>query len=255
MPHLTIVVPCYNEEQRLEPGRFLAYARAHPGVGFLMVDDGSSDGTLGVLKRLREKSGGAVDLLHLPENGGKAEAVRRGVLQALGQAPEAFGYWDADLSTGLEEIGAFQEILQREPRIQLVMGSRVKLLGRRIERRAARHYAGRLFATFASLTLDLPVYDTQCGAKLFRNTRGTRFVFRQPFLSRWLFDVEILARLGQLGVRHAAYRTAQCVYERPLPAWRDVAGSKIRFLDWGKAIGELLRIGWRYRFCARARLT
>jgi dolichyl-phosphate beta-glucosyltransferase len=251
MTTLTIVVPCYNEERRLEPDLFLEYTAAHPDVRFLMVDDGSTDGTVRILERMVDGGNGAVDLLRLPENCGKAEAVRRGVLHAVKGAPGAFGYWDADLSTALEEIEAFRLILEAKPEMQVVMGSRVKLLGRKIERRAARHYAGRLFATFASLTLDLPVYDTQCGAKLFRNTRGTRFVFRQPFLSRWLFDVEILARLGLLGQRRAEYATQHCVFERPLPAWRDIAGSKIRFVDWVKAVWELVRIGWRYRLCSR----
>jgi len=251
MSRLTIVVPCYNEERRLDPDAFLEYTAAHPNVRFLMVDDGSTDGTVRVLERMVDGGNGAVALLRLPENAGKAEAVRRGVLEAVKSGPEGFGYWDADLSTALEEITAFDQILEQRPHMQVVMGSRVKLLGRQIERRAARHYAGRIFATFASLTLDLPVYDTQCGAKLFRNSRGTRYAFQRPFLSRWLFDVEILARLGQLGRRRGRYDTQQCVYERPLPAWRDVAGSKIRLVDWLTAVWELVRIGWRYRLCSR----
>ena len=129
----------------------------------------------------------------------------------------------------------------------VVMGSRVKLLGRDIERKTMRHYLGRVFATCASMVLSLPVYDTQCGAKLFRNTRGTRWAFRAPFLSRWLFDVELLARLGLLGRRRPAYDTHRCVYEKPLPEWRDVAGSKIKLRDWVKAAWELARIGCRYR--------
>lgn len=251
MTRLTIVVPCYNEERRLEPDLFLEYTAAHPDVHFLMVDDGSTDGTVRILERMVDGGNGAVALLRLSENCGKAEAVRRGVRHAVESAPGAFGYWDADLSTALEEIEAFRLILEARPHTQVVMGSRVKLLGHNIERRAARHYLGRIFATCASLTLDLPVYDTQCGAKLFRNTRGTRFAFRQPFLSRWLFDVEILARLGQLGRRRVAYRTQDCVYERPLPAWRDVAGSKIRLVDWITAVWELVQIGWRYRLCSK----
>jgi hypothetical protein len=133
------------------------------------------------------------------------------------------------------------------------MGSRVQLLGRDIDRKISRHYLGRVFATCASLTLGVPVYDTQCGAKLFRNSHGTRWAFRRPFVARWPFDVEILARLRLLGRRRSRYDILHCVYEQPLRVWRDVAGSKIRFLDWFKAAWELWRIAWRYRFCPSAR--
>ena len=247
MPRVAIVVPCFNEERRLDVEAFLAFAAGHPGIGFLFVDDGSTDGTRALLEATQRRAGDAVEVLALEANVGKAEAVRRGLRQAARGRPHAIGFWDADLSTPLEPITAFLEVLAQRPEIQVVMGSRVKLLGREIERRAVRHYLGRVFATCASAVLDLPVYDTQCGAKLLRNTRGVRWAFGRPFLSRWLFDVEVLARLGLLGRRRAAYDTKTCVYEFPLMRWRDVAGSKIRLWDWFKAAGELVRIRCRYR--------
>jgi len=250
MTRVTIVVPCFNEEERLRPEAFLEAIRAQPALRLLLVDDGSTDGTQRVLQQLKDDGQGAIDVLVLERNGGKAEAVRRGVLVAAESRPDAFGYWDADLSTPLNQIPDFERVLADRPDVEVVMGSRVKLLGRDIERRAMRHYLGRLFATCASLTLGVPVYDTQCGAKLFRNSRGTRWAFGRPFLSRWLFDVEILARLALLGKRQSRYDTLRCVYEHPLPVWKDVAGSKIRLLDWVKAAWELVRIGWRYRWCA-----
>ena len=247
MARHVIVVPCFNEERRLKTDEFLAYAAAHDDVRLLFVDDGSTDGTRGVLEGMRQRSDGRVDVLVLEKNGGKAEAVRHGVLHAATGGPASFGFWDADLSTPLDEILPFVALLEERPELMVVMGSRVKLLGRDIERKTMRHYLGRIFATCASMVLGLPVYDTQCGAKLFRNTRGTRWAFRAPFLSRWLFDVELLARLGLLGKRRPAYDTHRCVYERPLTTWRDVAGSKIKLTDWLKAAGELARIGCRYR--------
>ena len=72
-----------------------------------------------------------------------------GVLDALGRSPHAIGFWDADLATPLSELPAFVDLLAARPEIELVIGSRVKLMGRSIERRAWRHYSGRLFATAA----------------------------------------------------------------------------------------------------------
>jgi len=97
----------------------------------------------------------------------------------------------------------------------------VALLGHRIDRSAWRHYLGRLFATASSLVLRLSVYDTQCGAKVFRVTPALRTALAEPFTSRWAFDVELLQRLLGAGVRPAQFE------EVPLRAWRDVGGSKL----------------------------
>ena len=134
-------------------------------------------------------------MLNLPANAGKAEAVRAGVLRALELEPDSAGYWDADLATPLDAIPHFLRVFEERPQIELVMGARVHLLGRHIERNPLRHYLGRVAATLIALTLKLRVYDTQCGAKLFRTTPVMREVFAAPFASSWAFDVEVLARL------------------------------------------------------------
>jgi hypothetical protein len=127
----------------------------------------------------------------------------------------------------------------------MIIGSRVKLLGRHIERRPSRHYLGRFFATAASAVLGLAVYDTQCGAKLFRASSAISF-FQQPFCSRWIFDVEIIARLIQARRGKESRQPEQVIYEVPLLAWKDIPGSKLKYSDFVRAAWELLRIRNRY---------
>ncbi len=225
MSEVAVVIPCYNEAQRLPADAIRTYLRAHPSISFVLVNDGSRDDTADVLGGLAAELLGQTTVVSLEKNQGKAEAVRQGVLAALKQSPQYVGYWDADLATPLEEIDRFRKILLERPELLLAMGSRVRLLGRRIERSAARHYLGRVFATCASLALAMPVYDTQCGAKLFRVTPETHAIFDDPFRSRWIFDVELLSRLRR-ECRGADLVERIC--EVPLESWRDVRGSKLR---------------------------
>jgi hypothetical protein len=174
------------------------------------------------------------------KNAGKAEAVRFGMQHAIEHTDAlVIGFWDADLATPLPSILDLLGVLDTQPTIDMVFGSRVKLLGRQIERKAVRHYLGRVFATVASNVLGVPIYDTQCGAKLFRRTPQLARILQDPFLSRWIFDVEMLARL--IGLRGVDYIT-QAVYEYPLETWCDIGGSKVKPSDFLKAIGDLLRI-------------
>jgi hypothetical protein len=128
----------------------------------------------------------------------------------------------------------------------MVFGARVRLLGRTVERQTLRHYLGRVFATAASLGLGLGIYDTQCGAKLLRVSPLVQSLFQQPFTTRWLFDVEILARLIQ-SRRGTDLRPAQeMIYEFPLDEWHDIVGSKVKGRDFAKSFIGLTLIYWKY---------
>ncbi len=238
-PRLRLVLPCYNEAARLEPGVFLDFVASRPDVSLLFVDDGSTDATAGILADMAARSCGRIEVLALPENGGKARAVQQGMRRALAQRPEFAGYWDSDLSTPLDMVPGFLALLEADPRLDLVIGSRVKLLGRDIRRRAVRHYVGRVFATAASVVLDLPVYDTQCGAKIFRASDRVARIFAAPFSSTWIFDVEMLARYACLA---RADKVEARVRELPLEAWHDVPGSKVRLWHGLRAAWDLLRV-------------
>lgn len=243
----TIVIPCYNEAKRFPADVFLAFSGQHPEIRFLLVNDGSKDDTLALLRQMQAGREDRISVLDQPVNGGKGEAVRRGVLAALDHPASSYvGFWDADMATPLDAISSLTGQLEQDRALAMVFGARVKLLGRRIERQAVRHYLGRVFATVVSLLLGLPIYDTQCGAKIFRATPETRVLFEEPFCSRWVFDVEILARF----IRHRRYdreAVKQAIFEFPLQEWRDVAGSKLRPGDFLRAFVDVLRIHLKYR--------
>jgi dolichyl-phosphate beta-glucosyltransferase len=245
-PLCLIVVPCYNEGSRLQRQAILDFLRHVEGIGLLFVNDGSRDNTLSVLQSMRNECEERIQILDQKENTGKAEAVRLGMLAAMEQPGVAYvGFWDADLATPLDALPEFIAVLADNRRLQMVFGSRVRLLGRHVHRRAIRHYLGRVFASCVSLALRLPIYDSQCGAKLFHVTPELMESLRDPFLSRWVFDVEILARYIALHHGHTSY-LHESIYEYPLKYWSDVAGSKVRPGDYFSAFIDLFRIYLRY---------
>ena len=223
--HYTVIIPCHNEAKRLNLAAFRRFEAEHPEAALLFVDDGSTDATAACLADF--------PLLHLEENVGKAEAIRRGIIAtlALDASTEAFAFLDADLATGLDELTRLVGILAEKPRLAMVIGSRWPHLGAHIRRGAVRALAGRLMAWMIRLALGRPVYDTQCGAKIFRREVAWA-LFGRPFHSRWLFDVELLLRL------HGR------VEEVPLRAWREVGGSKLGLGAMLRAPFELARIVW-----------
>lgn len=245
-PDLALVVPCYNEAARLDPDAFVQFVTTHPGVQLVMVDDGSVDGTAEVLERIRAAAPGAIATIRLDANRGKAEAVRAGLLAAAAGNPALVGFFDADLSTPLAAIDDFLALLRARPDVEFVLGSRLLLLGRDVKRKTWRHYLGRVGATAISHALDLPVYDTQCGAKMLRLNAATGTLFAKPFRSRWIFDVELIARYLCLPVRPGEPARRDRLYELVLPAWHDRPGSKLHWYDFPRALADLGFI-WRER--------
>lgn len=246
MPKTIIVVPCYNEAKRLDTQAFTTFVNLHPDIHFLFSNDGSTDETPKIIAKLCTLNPAAFSLHTLPQNRGKAEAVREGLLRAFNLAPTYAGFWDADLATPLETVLEFILLMESQVHLQIVVGSRVKLLGRAVERNGVRHYLGRIGATLASMVLELSIYDTQCGAKLFRVSPETGAVFATPFLARWVFDVEIFARLILRRRERGDPPAETVIYESPLKVWKDVRGSKVKSQDFLIAFWELLRIRRHY---------
>lgn len=238
----TIIIPCYNEAGRINSQAFLDFAKQNSEIFFLFVNDGSRDNTLSLLQELSEQRPN-LQYIDLQKNGGKAEAVRQGMLYAVEQYDSDYvGFWDADLATPLWEIANFIVQMQRGD-FEVVTGLRLMRLGAGVKRKNTRHLLGRCFATVAATMLQLPVYDTQCGAKLY-SKKVVPVLFKDPFTTRWLFDVEVLARFANEFGKDAATRK---IYEYPLLEWVDVGGTQLKFRDFFKAPYELWQIKKRYR--------
>lgn len=243
MQKICIVIPCYNEDKRLDTTAFIEYFSNNKNKYVCFVNDGSSDNTLTVLELLKKEIGSNCSIIDLKTNGGKAEAVRQGFLQNIDNDYDYIGFFDADLSTPISELDYFININMGELKHDIIMGSRLSRMGAKIKRKTRRHYMGRVFSTFASGVLDLQVYDTQCGAKLF-SKKFYNTIFEEKFISNWLFDIELIYR--SLNIYGRDY-VINSVLEIPLNSWEDIDGSKLKPFDFIKAPIDLIRIKNHYK--------
>jgi glycosyltransferase involved in cell wall biosynthesis len=238
---LCIVIPCYNEATKLKSSHFTAYLRNNPRVRLVFVNDGSKDGTLDALKSIQHEMPDQISIVDLAKNVGKGEAVRAGVLYTLDtDICDAIAYLDADLAVTLEECDTISGALNND--VSFCFGSRILRIGSVIERKPSRFIIGRAVATVISQILRLKVYDTQCGCKLFRRELAKQ-IFKEPFISRWLFDVEIFFRILQLHGREDGIRK---MLEIPLNQWIDQGDSKVRPTYFFRMMVDLVKIRNRY---------
>ena len=239
-----IVVPCFNEANRLPIEEFESFIVKHSNVRILFVNDGSTDATEDLLKKLVENNPEQMHTIRMGGNVGKGEAVRQGLLSALHTFPNCkyLGYWDSDLSTPLKLIFDFTDVFLHRPYCQFVIGSRIRAAGRNIDRNNMRHYLGRIFSTVSQLLLKTNCYDTQCGAKIFANTDAFLKIIQEPFSSRWLFDLELLVRLRSTLNITNTNDWNKAIFELPLSVWKEKGGSKIKIRDAFIVPCDLLRI-------------
>lgn len=237
-----IIIPCFNEAGRFKAAEFRDFINKVSDIDLCFVNDGSVDNTLEKLTDLQCTRPKRIKVVTYADNRGKAEAVRQGFLQmlALGEY-QWVAFADADLATPLSEMFRLINIAREEPEVMIIMGSRLERMGVTIRRKFYRHFTGRIFATVISGLFRLNAYDTQCGAKVFHaDIAGA--VFKQPFISHWLFDVEMLLR-----VRNLRRDYNRIIHEIPLNVWLEQGHSKIRFSHLLKMPFQLYKIYFRYK--------
>ena len=230
-----IVIPCYNEGSRLDLDLFKTFLNKHTNVILLFVNDGSQDNTEEILSEINNLHNTKV--INFKKNRGKAKVVQTGINTLTNENIKYIGFWDADLSTPLDDIINFINILNNNNSLSGVIGSRILKLGNNIIYKRKRRYYGRIlmFILYFKPLKNIPVYDSQCGAKLFRKDYA-KIVFEKPLSTNWLFDIEILIRLDNLKP------VKESILELPLDKWVHKSDSKISIRDFFSILKDILKL-------------
>lgn len=236
---IAVIVPCFNEEHRFPFEYWKKIVGTENEINWLFIDDGSSDRTFEILQDIC--LGTSARVLKSAINGGKGSAIREGFLEILENdlAIEVLGYLDSDGAFSINDIFRLAALtiqpknsLITQP-IDAVISSRVALAGRKINRKASRHYLGRIIATLLTSKWSDAPYDTQSGYKLFINTESFRDAIKSDFSTRWFIDVELLTRIG---INNGGRLS---IWEEPLFYWNDVDGSKLKIKNFYSIFFEL----------------
>lgn len=238
-----VVIPCYNEEERLLSKEFIDFIGENSGYHLCFVNDGSKDKTLEALQDLRNGREDFITVYDCEKNGGKAEAVRLGMLHmAKKEDLDYIGFLDADLSTDLSDFDELVTTIENS-NFKIVSGSRISRMGANITKESARKIISLTINFIIRKILKMNFKDTQCGAKIFSKD-VIEIAFSEKFVTQWIFDVEIFKRMTlYFGLQQA--KSMLC--EQPLKRWIHADGSKLSMKDSVKIIFQLGKIAWVYR--------
>jgi CheY-like chemotaxis protein len=238
-----VVIPCFNEEERLLSDDFLNFLDKNSGYHLCFVNDGSKDNTLKVLKDLQKERVDFITVYDCKKNGGKAEAVRLGMLHmAQKEDLDYIGFLDADLSTDLADFDDLVKTIETSD-FKIVSGSRISRMGADITKESARKIISLTINFIIRKILSMDFKDTQCGAKIFHKD-VINVAFGKKFVTQWIFDVEIFRRITQY---YGLKKTKKILCEQPLKRWIHADGSKLSMKDSVKIVGQLAQIAWVYR--------
>jgi len=237
-----VVIPCYNEEKRLKTKEFANFVHNNHGYHICFVNDGSKDKTLDVLKEFQQGKEGYISIYDCEKNSGKAEAVRQGILYLVkDKSLDYIGFLDADLSTDFIDFDDLAKTLSVSD-YKLVIGSRITRMGANIIKQSSRGIISKIINIIIRTILGMEIQDTQCGAKIM-NREVAENLFNTPFLTSWLFDVEIFLRMKKY---YGAETVEKLICEQPLRRWVHEDGSKFSFKDSVKILGQLSEIARKY---------
>jgi len=238
-----VVIPCYDEEERLLSDEFLSFVDENSGYHLCFVNDGSKDNTLEVLRDLQTGREDFITVYDCEKNGGKAEAVRLGMLHmAKKEDLDYIGFLDADLSTDLADFDDLVKTIENSD-FKIVSGSRISRMGANITKESARKIISLTINFIIRKILSMDFKDTQCGAKIFSKD-VIDIAFSKKFVTQWIFDVEIFKRMT---IHFGLSKAKLMLCEQPLKRWIHADGSKLSMKDSIKIVGQLAQIAWVYR--------
>jgi len=238
-----VIIPCYNEEERLLSKEFHDFVDSNLGYHLCFVNDGSTDKTLNVLNTLKKGRETNISVYNCEKNGGKGEAVRQGVLH-LAKDPQLdyIGYLDADLSTDFRDFDDLVKTIETSD-FKIVSGSRMTRMGANIAKESARAIISKTINFIIRTILGMSFNDTQCGAKIM-DKDIVKHMFKDKFITRWIFDVEIFMRMKKY---YGKEKAISYICEQPLKQWIHADGSKLSMKDSVQIVGQLGQIAIYYR--------
>lgn len=237
MQKKAIIIPCYNEEKRLNQ-LLITEVLNTTNLDVYLSNDGSSDKTLEIIEAFSRANEERCFVIDFNQNQGKAATIFKSVNLLLEKNKyDYIGYFDADFSTPPTEIiRIVSEIDKQKP--GFIFGSRILILNTFINRKWHRHIIGRIILTLINFKFKIGIYDTQCGAKFFSKEIAS-VAFKNKFHTSWLFDVEVFLRLKKNLMLNQGI-------EFPLKHWEDVDGSKLGWKTSFKIFNELTTLYRKY---------
>ena len=237
-----VVIPCFNEEKRLKKTEFLRFLNKNSGYHLCFVNDGSTDATFEVLTELRKGREGYISVFTCDKNLGKSAAVRLGMLHmAKFKGLDYIGFLDADLSTDLLDFHHLVTTIENS-NFKIVSGARISRIGANISRRTSRKLVSFSVNLLIRSILSMGFKDTQCGAKIFHKD-VIELLFRELFITKWLFDVELFMRMKK---HFKLAKAKKLICEKPLARWVHEDGSKLSIKDSLKVIYQLAQVFMHY---------
>jgi glycosyltransferase involved in cell wall biosynthesis len=232
----TVVIPFFNEEHRLNVHALNDFINKIDCC-VLLVDDGSFDNTGSILLQLSQNNS-KVSVLQISNNGGKANAIRLGILKAIENGSTHVGTSDADLSFSVSDLNMALSLSSRLLN-DVTSGARVQLAGSSAKRTAMRQWVGRIIATLVSAITSVPMYDTQSPCKFYLVSEDLRNSLTLRFSTRWFGEAELLMRLRACDYKlEGSLRVKEFVLED----WSDVSGSNLGVKSFFLIVIDLIKL-------------
>ncbi len=238
---LGLAIPCFNESQRIDFAYFDILSRISE-IQLFFIDDGSIDSTGDLLKKLSFQNSDKMFVLTNNTNMGKTKSIIKCWRQIIDRDLTHIGFLDADGATSLDDVIRIVSLIETKNSFDAIWGSRVKLSGRKIDRKLVRHILGRLIHLSTKQLYKQEIYDTQAGIKVFKITEDLKkVVLSGVFKSKWFLELELLCLLEK-------NKVVLKIWEEPLNNWNDVPGSKIKLRNFFEIVWNITRLYNKLKF-------